>query len=172
MNPHHPEVSARAGERCEYCRAPEQAFNFAFEAEHVVPSIKGGDDDETNWALACRAYNVHKGAVVEAADPHSGQIVRLFHPRTDRWAEHFGNEPASGDFDLPQRTAGGSGQGEARRQGVRSPVMGLVGSGGQTETEGKAVGALHVERVGNHGGCAGNGLHATQGDRTAGHPAE
>jgi hypothetical protein len=99
VNLNHPAVSARAGERCEYCRAPEQAFNFAFEVEHIVPPKQGGSDLEDNWALACRSCNVHKGSATVAADPLSGQVVRLFHPRMDQWAEHFRHDFGSGEIN-------------------------------------------------------------------------
>lgn len=98
MNPNHPAVSVRAGERCEYCRAPEQAFNFAFEVEHIIPPKLGGSDSEDNWALACRSCNVHKGFATVAVDPPSGPTVRLFHPRTDRWVDHFSHDSVSGEI--------------------------------------------------------------------------
>jgi hypothetical protein len=34
MNPLYARVAARAGDRCEYCHAPEAVFNFPFEVEH------------------------------------------------------------------------------------------------------------------------------------------
>ncbi len=37
MNPLYPFVAERAERRCEYCRAPEEVFNFAFEVEHLLP---------------------------------------------------------------------------------------------------------------------------------------
>jgi 5-methylcytosine-specific restriction endonuclease McrA len=89
MNPHYPTVAHRAGHRCEYCRAPEAIFNFAFEVEHVVPTARGGADDETNLALACRACNVRKAAHVDAVDPETQSEVALFHPRADVWETHF-----------------------------------------------------------------------------------
>ena len=33
--------------------------------------------------------NLRKGAAVEARDPLSGELVQMFHPRRDGWAEHF-----------------------------------------------------------------------------------
>ena len=89
MNRHYSAVALRAGHRCEYCRAPEAVFNFPFEVEHVVPVSRGGDDEETNWALACRACNLHKSAHVMAVDPETGAEADLFHPRRNRWDEHF-----------------------------------------------------------------------------------
>ena len=42
-----------------------------------------------NLALACVLCNRHKGADIAAPDPLTEQIVPLFHPRRDRWNEHF-----------------------------------------------------------------------------------
>lgn len=89
MNPNYASVARRAFHRCEYCHAPELVFNFRFEVEHVIPVSQGGEDDESNVALACRSCNVHKGADVSGVDSTSGEVVRLFHPRLDRWSEHF-----------------------------------------------------------------------------------
>ena len=89
MNRHYPQVARRAGHRCEYCRAPEVVFNFTFEIEHVTPTSRGGPDDGSNLALACRACNSRKGDVVTAVDDETSEHVPLFDPRRDRWGEHF-----------------------------------------------------------------------------------
>lgn len=89
MNPHYPLVAERAAHRCEYCRAPEDIFNYAFEVEHIHPKTQGGNDNETNLALACRACNLFKGDHLTGFDEIMQQEIRLFHPRQDRWAEHF-----------------------------------------------------------------------------------
>jgi hypothetical protein len=96
MNPHYPEVVLRAGHRCEYCHAPEAVFNLPLEVEHIVPLARGGEDTPANWALACRACNLYKAMHVSGSDPESAAVVRLFHPRTDRWEDHFQVAPASG----------------------------------------------------------------------------
>lgn len=95
MNPHYPLVAQRAAHHCEYCRAPEAVFNSAFEVEHIIPHIRGGVDDESNWALACRSCNLHKSAHIEHLDPESRATVKLFHPRGDRWPDHFRVETAT-----------------------------------------------------------------------------
>jgi 5-methylcytosine-specific restriction endonuclease McrA len=69
--------------------APEVIPNFSFEVEHVVPTSRGGRDDPSNLALACRACNVRKGERVVGLDEETGQSVALFSPRTDRWEQHF-----------------------------------------------------------------------------------
>ncbi|MBV9851781.1 MAG: HNH endonuclease [Armatimonadetes bacterium] len=89
MNPRYPRVAERAGERCEYCHAPEQVFNFAFEVEHILPRAAGGDDALDNLALACESCNLCKSDAVTGRDEATGADVPLFHPRRDRWHEHF-----------------------------------------------------------------------------------
>ena len=89
MNPHYHSVSERARHRCEYCLAPEVIFNGRFEVEHVIPRSRQGLDEESNLALACRFCNVHKGDEIDGLDDASGRMVRLFHPRTDQWEDHF-----------------------------------------------------------------------------------
>jgi HNH endonuclease len=96
MNPLYPLIARRAGHRCEYCRAPEAIFNFPFEVEHIVPTSRNGPDDDSNGALACRACNLDKSDQIEGPDPLTGKVVRLFHPRRDRWDKHFRLERESG----------------------------------------------------------------------------
>jgi hypothetical protein len=98
MNPHYPDVARRAGHRCEYRGAPEAVFNFPFEVEHVLPTSRGGADDEANLCLACRACNLHKSDRVTALDEVSAQEVPLFHPREQRWSEHFRVDVESGEI--------------------------------------------------------------------------
>ncbi len=82
-------VALRAGHRCEYCRAPEAAFNFPFEVEHIHPSSSGGSSEASNLALGCRSCNQFKSDSITAEDPLTQETVRLFHPRIDHWEDHF-----------------------------------------------------------------------------------
>ena len=95
MNRNYFFVAERAEYRCEYCRAPEQVFNFHFEIEHIVPSSLGGKDVRDNLALACTACNLFKSNVIEAFDETTNRVVRLFNPRLDAWLEHFHVNTAS-----------------------------------------------------------------------------
>jgi hypothetical protein len=54
-----------------------------------VPKKHGGDDDPSNLALACHHCNFHKGPNLTGIDAESGNITSLFHPRKEKWAEHF-----------------------------------------------------------------------------------
>lgn len=89
MNPRYPAVANRAGFRCEYCHAPEQVFNFAFEVEHIEPRSLGGTDSLGNLALACESCNLFKSDATTGWDAVEGRQVSLFHPRQERWKEHF-----------------------------------------------------------------------------------
>ncbi len=57
--------------------------------EHVIAKQHGGRDDADNLALACHRCNLRKGPNLTGMDPVSGEVVPLFHPRRDQWAEHF-----------------------------------------------------------------------------------
>ena len=83
-------VRQRASNRCEYCGLPQSAEPFfVYHMEHIVARQHGGSDAPENLAPVCYHGNAHKGPNLSALDPESGALVRLFHPRRDRWEEHF-----------------------------------------------------------------------------------
>ena len=82
-------VSARAGQRCEYCRMHQELQGALFHVEHIVPRKLGGSEDLDNLAWACPGCNLSKALRVTLRDPLSGQDVPVFHPRQDQWAAHF-----------------------------------------------------------------------------------
>jgi hypothetical protein len=59
------------------------------EVEHIIPEARGGTTTFNNLALCCRRCNLHKHVKTEAVDPRTEVTVRLFHPRTQQWSEHF-----------------------------------------------------------------------------------
>ena len=83
------EIAARAGYRCEYCRSPQYIGTHRFSVEHIVPRSRGGTDAPDNLALACQGCNNFKYVKVAALDPETGDAVALFHPRQNRWSDHF-----------------------------------------------------------------------------------
>lgn len=83
------EVARRARGHCEYCRSPVKYGVQSFECEHIVPVSQGGQTILDNLAYACGGCNRIKSARTEAADPDSGKITPLFHPRQQTWEEHF-----------------------------------------------------------------------------------
>lgn len=82
-------VRQRAGDRCEYCGLPQNRSSLRFHVEHIVPRQHGGTDAPENLALACPECNRRKGTNLTGIDPETGRVVRLFHPRQDRWEDHF-----------------------------------------------------------------------------------
>lgn len=119
MNPHYPLVAKRAAHRCEYCHAPEAIFNFPFEVEHILPSFRGGGDDATNWALACRACYLRKSGHLDGLDPEMRTLIRLFNPRLDPWAEHFQLDPSTSA--IVGRTP--IGRATVARLGMNTPIQ-------------------------------------------------
>ena len=57
--------------------------------EHIVARQHSGSDDIENLAFACHRCNLHKGPNLSGIDPMTGEVEVLFHPRRDRWADHF-----------------------------------------------------------------------------------
>src|SRR5690348_13721743 len=98
MNPHYATVARHARHRCEYCQAPEAVFNFPFEVEHIQPTSRGGADKESNLCLSCRACNLRKSGRLAWHDGMTGEEASLFHPREQRWEEHFQVDPESGEI--------------------------------------------------------------------------
>lgn len=82
---------------CEYCRSQVRFAMQSFSVEHIVPRSQGGETTHDNLALACQGCNNHKYNKIEARDPITGDFVSLFHPRKQRWRDHFS---WNGDFTL------------------------------------------------------------------------
>ena len=82
-------VSRRARGLCEYCRSPSHYSTQVFSAEHIIPRSAGGPTAADNLALACQGCNNHKYTKTEAPDPATNAMVPLYHPRRDRWSDHF-----------------------------------------------------------------------------------
>ena len=83
-------VRERAGNRCEYCQLHQDDSPLAvLHIEHLIPRIHGGTDDLENLALACIDCNLHKGTNLTGIDPETNRVTPLFHPRRERWDEHF-----------------------------------------------------------------------------------
>jgi hypothetical protein len=59
------------------------------DVEHLIPEARGGETTEENLWLACPRCNAHKADRVAATDPNTGDIVRLFDPRRQKWGDHF-----------------------------------------------------------------------------------
>jgi hypothetical protein len=82
-------LRTQAGDRCGYCHSHQQYVLGPLEIEHIVPQARGGSSDESNLWLACRLCNSYKATQIEGFDVMTGQIVKLYNPRTQRWSDHF-----------------------------------------------------------------------------------
>jgi hypothetical protein len=101
-NPHQPEipekgrgltlreqVERRASRRCEYCQAPQDICAYTFHLEHITPRSKGGEETLANYGLSCFFCNSSKGDHTTGIDAETGREEPLFHPRRQKWNEHF-----------------------------------------------------------------------------------
>ena len=68
---------------------PQDCSPLTHEIDHIIARKHEGPTKSENLALACYFCNTYKGPNIAGVDPVSGQIVRLFHPRKDRWNRHF-----------------------------------------------------------------------------------
>ena len=82
-------VRTRAHAKCEYCLIDEADAGLPHEIDHIISRKHGGTSAMENLAFACYLCNRYKGSDVGSIDPATGNYVRLFHPRQDRWEEHF-----------------------------------------------------------------------------------
>jgi 5-methylcytosine-specific restriction endonuclease McrA len=82
-------VRERSADRCEYCLIPESATFAPHWIDHIVAEKHGGHTDADNLANSCILRNQSKGSDLTSIDPDTGEIVALFHPRRDRWTDHF-----------------------------------------------------------------------------------
>ena len=82
-------VRRRADNRCEYCLLRQEFCDLTHHIEHIHAKQHGGLDEIGNLAVACQRCNLRKGPNLTGVDQVTGKLVPLFHPRRDRWEEHF-----------------------------------------------------------------------------------
>ncbi len=82
-------VRERAGQACEYCLMPQALSDVRFPIDHIIAQQHRGPTRLENLAQSCLSCNRSKGPNIAGIDPASGQLTRLFHPRRDRWPDHF-----------------------------------------------------------------------------------
>ena len=82
-------VAERAFDCCEYCWSQADFSTEPFSVEHIIALSRGGANTHENMAFACGGCNDHKYAKTEAIDPLESVFVPLFHPRKQRWLDHF-----------------------------------------------------------------------------------
>jgi hypothetical protein len=82
-------VAERAAHRCEYCLLHEDDSYSPHQVDHIISRKHGGQSDSDNLAYACLRCNAWKGTDIGSFDSQSGTLVSLFHPRRQRWEDHF-----------------------------------------------------------------------------------
>jgi hypothetical protein len=82
-------VAERASHRCEYCLLHEDDSYSTHQVDHIISRKHGGLSESGNLAYACLRCNAWKGSDIGSVDDRTGRFVRLFHPRTQRWQDHF-----------------------------------------------------------------------------------
>lgn len=82
-------VLLRAEGLCEYCLISDEDTFLGGQIDHVISEKHGGATTENNLAYSCTPCNQAKGSDVGSIDRTTGEIVRLFNPRMDRWSDHF-----------------------------------------------------------------------------------
>ncbi|MEZ4670008.1 MAG: HNH endonuclease [Anaerolineae bacterium] len=89
------EVIKRAKGRCEYCLLHQDDNLFPHEIDHIIAEKHHGETISDNLCLSCLDCNRHKGSDLTSIDLETGDVVVLFHPRRDRWEDHFKLESAT-----------------------------------------------------------------------------
>lgn len=82
-------VRQRADARCEYCGLPEGLAELPLILDHIIAKQHRGKSVLDNLSLSCGICNRHKGPNIAGLDPTTEALTSLFHPRNDRWSDHF-----------------------------------------------------------------------------------
>lgn len=82
------QVIDRARGCCEYCQT-QQAIAVSMEFDHIIPEVNGGETHLDNLCYSCIGCNGFKLDFQTGIDPDTGHEVPLFHPRLERWDDHF-----------------------------------------------------------------------------------
>ena len=85
------QVRQRANQQCEYCQMPEEFDTLVFHWDHIIAQKHHGATTLSNLAWSCFGCNNQKQSDLSGIDPEgkTQEVVRLFHPRKDHWADHF-----------------------------------------------------------------------------------
>jgi len=82
-------VTERASYRCEYCLLHEEDAYSPHQIDHIISRKHGGPSEADNLAYACLRCNAWKGSDLGSLQETTGRLIPLFHPRTQRWLDHF-----------------------------------------------------------------------------------
>lgn len=82
-------IAERAKHRCEYCQILKAYSPSPFDIEHIKALSLGGLSILKNLAYSCHSCNLCKSNKIAAIDPLDKVVVPLYHPRTEKWSDHF-----------------------------------------------------------------------------------
>jgi hypothetical protein len=82
-------VVAESRNQCAYCHTLTSITGARLVLDHIIPEAAGGQAVWENLCVACHSCNEFEGIQVEAEDPLTDKRAPLFHPRRQRWREHF-----------------------------------------------------------------------------------
>jgi hypothetical protein len=82
-------VWQRARGKCEYCQLAQEHSILVFEIDHILSRKHGGKTVLSNLCLSCFYCNKFKASDLGGLDPRTQRLVRLFHPRRQKWQRHF-----------------------------------------------------------------------------------
>jgi hypothetical protein len=82
-------VRERAKGVCEYCRLPQAVYRLTFQIDHIIAEQHRGKTRLGNLCLSCPRCNKSKGPNISGIDHKTKRLTPLFHPRRDRWEDHF-----------------------------------------------------------------------------------
>lgn len=83
------QVRRRAKGRCEYCLVHEDDSYVGYQLDHIIARKHGGTTTLNNLAYACTLCNRYKGSDIATPASTTDEVVPLFHPRKQRWKDHF-----------------------------------------------------------------------------------
>jgi hypothetical protein len=82
------QVEVDADHRCSYCLSPA-VVGIPMLVDHIISLAVGGTSTLANLCLSCYRCNEFKNAAITGVDPLTGKAVALFHPRQQKWSQHF-----------------------------------------------------------------------------------
>ncbi len=83
------EATAYSRHCCCYCLSQEDVSGMSFTVDHIIPKSLGGETVTENLCLACWDCNLLKQSRIMGIDEKTGEEAALFHPRRQKWDEHF-----------------------------------------------------------------------------------
>ena len=83
-------MAQRADYLCEYCLVSVESRFLRFHVDHIISIKHSGKTEAPNLAYTCSTCNYFKGTdIVSIVNYPNLEFARLFHPRLDKWHEHF-----------------------------------------------------------------------------------